>query len=47
MCHQRDVNNVAISVEEEKQEKEKIQEKLLQEFLHQRDIIELAKDRVR
>ncbi len=46
VCHQRAVNNVPISVSAEKQEKEKIQEQMLQEFLHQRDVMELAKDRV-
>ena len=40
------MNNVAISVEEEKRERERMQEELIQDYLIQRNMTELARERV-
>ena len=47
LCHQRAIHNIPISLAEERREREKVQDRLLQEFQHHRDGYQMAKEQVR
>ena len=44
LCHQRAIKNVPVDVSKERSERERVQDKLLQEYQHQKDLIALTKE---
>lgn len=47
LCHQRAIHNIPISLAEERRERERVQDKLLQEFQHHRDGYQMAKEQAK
>ena len=46
LCHQRALRNIPIDITQERREKEQTEDKLLQEYQHQRDLLALAREQV-
>lgn len=44
LCHQRALRNIPIDVTQERREKERTEDKMLQEYQHQRDLLALARE---
>ncbi len=44
LCHQRALKNIPVDVSGERQDKERRQDQLLQEYQHQKDLIALARE---
>ena len=44
LCHQRAVRNVTVDASEERREKERIEDQMLQSYQHQKDLVALAKE---
>lgn len=44
LCHQRALRNIPIDVTQERREKERAEDKMLQEYQHQRDLLALARE---
>ena len=43
LCHQRAVKNVPVHISEERKARERMEDSLLQEYQHQKDLLALAK----
>ena len=46
VCHQRALANIPVSFAEERKQREKLEDQLLQEYLQKKDTLETAKDKV-
>ena len=44
LCHQRALHNVPVDVSQERREKEKAEDMLLQEYQQQKDLLSLARE---
>ena len=47
ICHQRAMANIPVSFTEERRQREKLEDQVLQEYLQKKESLEMAKDQVR